>query len=545
MNTKLKQVGTEIAALVLCTVFFFWYLSNSFGALFVDEVVYTVSGYNLITGRNIFMYLEHPPLVKYLIGLFLVLFGISSSVARLSSIVLGVATVYLTFMIAKEIKKESIGLLSVIMLGSTPLFASHSTMAMLDIPLTFFVALLALLTLKYVHARPKKRKIIAMSLGVVSGFVATSKFYGIYFIVPAMIFGGYYAFNELRTKGTTTPGTHSLAPMIQKLAQECALCIFGFGVTFLLVYIPYLPDLAGVFSYAYEYNLVHMKGGHRVIVAGQVYTYPPLWTYFYWLTVDASPLYLIGLTLSIFVIWKLKDESKLFALMTGIPFVIFSLMPVKFPRYLIPILPFCSILTAISITYLVTVLLHFVFRASFSPLRWTRKTDMRTVSYVTFLFLLLLPSSPLYCALTDPHIGIDSEYDLAARIVIEIAVDCPNMVVLSWYAPCLEFYIPPENREKNNITVLNIAPSTPRDNKTHQMLLEGKVDLSVMYEEYPRFPDSPTINYILSHAFRKEHVGKGRLYIFYMKNCTQQDSLLDRNKTLHHLVKGSSRIDGT
>ena len=136
------------------------------------------------------------------------------------------------------------------MLGSTRLFASHSTMAMLDIPLTFFVTLLALLTLKFVHARPEKRKIIAISLGVVSGFIVTSKFYGIYFVVPAMIFCSYYAFNELRTKGTTTSGTHSLTLMIQKLAQEYALCIFGFGVTFLLVYMPYLPDLARIFSYA-------------------------------------------------------------------------------------------------------------------------------------------------------------------------------------------------------------------------------------------------------------------------------------------------------
>jgi len=47
----------------------FWYLSNSFGALSIDKVVYSVSGYNFITGRNILMYLEHPPLVKYLIGL--------------------------------------------------------------------------------------------------------------------------------------------------------------------------------------------------------------------------------------------------------------------------------------------------------------------------------------------------------------------------------------------------------------------------------------------------------------------------------------------
>lgn len=54
------------------------------------------------------MYLEHPPLVKYLIGLSVVLFGISSSAARLSSIVLGAATVYLVFRIGKEIKKRAL-----------------------------------------------------------------------------------------------------------------------------------------------------------------------------------------------------------------------------------------------------------------------------------------------------------------------------------------------------------------------------------------------------------------------------------------------------
>jgi len=92
-----------------------------------------------------------------------------------------------------------------------------------------------------------------------------------------------------------------------------------------------------------------------------------------------------------------------------------------------------------------------------------------------------------------------------------------SIVVLSWYAPCLEFYIPPEIKEKYNITIINILPRTPNDNETYHMLLEGKIDLAVAYGEYPRFPDSPTINYVLVHAVRKEPVRKGGLYIYYMK----------------------------
>ena len=516
MNIKLRHKGTEIGALVLCTVFFFWYLFNSFGALSIDEVVYTVSGYNLVTGRNIFMYLEHPPLVKYLIGLSLVLFGFSSPVARLSSIVLGAATVYLTFKIARE-EKESIRLLSAVVLGSTPLFASHSTMATLDIPLTFFVTLLALLTLKYVHAKPKKRKIFALFLGVVSGFVVASKFYGIYSVTSTIIFISYCGFTKLRTKGTTTSYTCSLTQTIQNLVPKFALWIFGFAVSFLLMYSPYLPDLAGVFGYAYEFNLAHMRRGHRVIVAGQVYTYPPIWTYIYWLTFHASPLYIIGLMSSIFLAWKSKNETKLFALMTIIPLILFSLMPVKFERYLIPILPFCSILTVSSIIYLITALFQLAFKTAPLALKLLQRISVRRWACITFLFLLLLPFSPLYSAFTNPRIGVDSGYDLAANMVTKYAMNRSSTVVLSWYAPCLEFYIPPEIKEKYNITIFNILPRTPDDNETYHMLLEGKIDLAVTYEKYPRFPDSPTINYVLTHAVRKEPVRKGGLHIYYMK----------------------------
>ncbi len=119
---------------------------------------------------------EHPPIGKYIYGIAIWLFNSSSTnyngyiIARLMSVIMGVATCLLTYLIGKEYFNKEIGAVSALTLALIPVFVAHTQIAALDAPIVFFFTMtmyLFMLALKKNSARYYGAA--AVSLGLLIG----------------------------------------------------------------------------------------------------------------------------------------------------------------------------------------------------------------------------------------------------------------------------------------------------------------------------------------------------------------------------------------
>lgn len=143
-----------------------------------------IRGYCYPNAEGVFSYmnLEHPPLVKYFIGLSMVLLGDYPAFWRVPSIIAGTLILLFIFLLFREVVKKDtwlvLGLATALITAFDKTFRSMSMVAMLDI----FVALFTMLTLY---------SVLTNRLGLTSIFVGlgfASKFSGAFPAVPAVLY---------------------------------------------------------------------------------------------------------------------------------------------------------------------------------------------------------------------------------------------------------------------------------------------------------------------------------------------------------------------
>jgi len=126
-------------------------------------------------GINNYLNLEHPPLVKYLIALFMLLLGDYPTYWRLPSIAAGLLTIILTYMLVTEVSgRWWLGIAAAALLASDPIMKAMSSVAMLDV-------YVALFTVAAVYTAVKKgplRGVIVAALG------STAKFNTVFTLLP-------------------------------------------------------------------------------------------------------------------------------------------------------------------------------------------------------------------------------------------------------------------------------------------------------------------------------------------------------------------------
>lgn len=143
-----------------------------------------IRGYCYPNAEGAFNYMnfEHPPLVKYFIGLSMVLLGDYPNFWRVPSIIAGVLVLLLIFLVFREVVKSDVwlvlGLTTALITAFDKTFRSMSMVAMLDI----FVALFTMLTLYFLLVR--RLELTSISIGL--GFA--SKFSGAFPAVPAVLY---------------------------------------------------------------------------------------------------------------------------------------------------------------------------------------------------------------------------------------------------------------------------------------------------------------------------------------------------------------------
>jgi len=139
------------------------------------EVKVIQSGYCYpdVSGADSYMNAEHPPLVKYILGLSMLTLGDHPIIWRIPGIIAGSLALLITyFLVARLLNDEAIALLVFPLAFTDPILRAMSSVAMLDIYVVFFLALSMWFALR------RNYFLSAIFIGLAS----TSKFTGIFSI---------------------------------------------------------------------------------------------------------------------------------------------------------------------------------------------------------------------------------------------------------------------------------------------------------------------------------------------------------------------------
>ena len=137
-----------IAILLLALVLRLILINQS---LWLDEAIQILAVKNNSYSQLITQYsLDdfHPPLYHLVLKFWTTIFGITEFAARSFSVLTGIATVYIVYLIGKEIKHEKLGLITAAFLATAPLHIYYSQEARMYSLAAFFVATLVYFFLK-------------------------------------------------------------------------------------------------------------------------------------------------------------------------------------------------------------------------------------------------------------------------------------------------------------------------------------------------------------------------------------------------------------
>jgi len=515
-NRIMKKIQSNIGEFeiwILLLIMSIWYFRTIGGSFSVDEIIYIGAAKSIFNGV-FFVNLEHPPLGKYLIGLGIQIFGENSLGARSFSAVFGLSTIFVTYRIGRELGGRIPSIMGALLLGITHIFYSYSGHAMLDIYLTFFATItLYFLLLSTSQGKVKKELKLkyGIMIGLFSGLSLMSKLYGIFFVISAflIIFGFFGDFNVMKRD--------SKFGFFIKRNKVLLISIGVFLLTILLVYVPYLSDPMRSLDYMFDRNISHLEAGHAQTVAWKTYDYPPFWSYLFWIY-EMGAIYIIGLACSFFlIIYKLlkgylSRKEKVLLLYFLIPFISLSALTVKFPRYIIPLVPMMAVIVVFSLNRVIIGILE---RTDSMSLKIPLLDRPKIISVFAIGVIFMLIPSPYYHLRDDPEIGVDSGYEKVADKVLEIYEKntMDEMNVLCFYAQILKYYLE-DHLDIINITYLKYYSSMDEELEDLQ---DGVFDLVVDYRYQSRYSGQEIYRYIRDNSNETIPIDQG-LCIFVMKD---------------------------
>jgi 4-amino-4-deoxy-L-arabinose transferase-like glycosyltransferase len=110
-----------------------------------DESIYSGQAASLLGNeefvKNFAIFRAHPLLLQSLVSIFFTMFGIHDTTARIVPVIFGTLTVFLTYLISKELFNKKIGIISSLVLAILPFHVVFSRQVLVDVPLSFFVVL--------------------------------------------------------------------------------------------------------------------------------------------------------------------------------------------------------------------------------------------------------------------------------------------------------------------------------------------------------------------------------------------------------------------
>lgn len=171
----------NISLIVIIALGFFlrcWDLGwNGFNG---DESIYSGQAASLLGEedylKDFAVFRAHPLLLQSLLSVGFALFGIHDTVARMIPVIFGTLTIFMTYLLARELFDRKVGLVSSLVLALLPFHIVFSRQVLLDVPLSFFVILFLYFITRF---KITERHIYSYWTGVSCGLCLISKEVGI------------------------------------------------------------------------------------------------------------------------------------------------------------------------------------------------------------------------------------------------------------------------------------------------------------------------------------------------------------------------------
>lgn len=460
-----------------------WYLlSIRTGGLWLDEVLYARAGYSILSG-NPFVNPTHmfAPLGKYIIGIGQLILGKNQFGARIGVVLVSILVLTIPYVIAKRLGEPLVGLLSVIAVSSIPLFVSHATSAMLDVPLVGAVtALCGLVILESKNMGGRWRDI---AFGIFFILASSTKSYGVIYAIGPLIVYSVLRHNAVQTRrfAVRVGGGMSGAFIIIFLPLMLASPPNYYGGASLPDIVKSIFDipLIGGITYSFGASLYHNITRHGANAS------PSLPNIVFWV-IEGGPLVITGFIVSVgnYLIPKRLRLTPWWVppLLIFPPIVMFTLViPKGFARYALPVFP---------------IAIFFGIFLCIESLRKYTKSDIQKKIGLFVLFILIVsPASAFFIGNSNP--SADSQYDDVSSYLLSssdenIVIIAQQSIVLKWHLG--DIYVekynfnPTEPVEftlgSKNITVFGLSSNHPESyEEAEEQIRKGGVDYIVFNME--------------------------------------------------------------
>lgn len=155
-----------------------------------DEAWYGEISKNILNSGKIFemsyngrAFFDHPPFVMWMQTIAMSIFGVSEFSVRLPSLIFGIGTLFVVFLLGKEMFGKIAGFFAALTLIAAPWYLTRTISGNLDIPLTFLFTLTFYFCVKAI----KSTKFL-VPLAISTGFLFLTKSLVPFTILPLLIF---------------------------------------------------------------------------------------------------------------------------------------------------------------------------------------------------------------------------------------------------------------------------------------------------------------------------------------------------------------------
>lgn len=367
-------------------IYLFMIAFISFGLIFArlganhlipwDEAIYAKIAKNMVQrGEYIDLYwrrsipwFEKPPLMMWLMSMFMSAFGFISLAARLPSALFGLGAVIMTYLLAKRLFGKMAAYISALSLITGIHFLYYSRAAMLDVAVTFFITLSIYL---FVIAKEDKRFLFYILTGLSVGLAVMTK--GVVGFLPLVIFSVYELYllvikQQSSLKRLVFPYTFLVVSMLAVALPWHLVMYLRYGREFIDTYLLYhVVDRAT--------QAIEEKG-------------QPFWWYYTVMKVSMRVWFIAFLAALPLFILKMLRKNKLYALLTmwfALVFLLFSVASSKIVWYIMPLYPAASIMVGVLFEQIYDRSSGFIPKLK-EPLIMFLVLFLITVSYLMYLF---------------------------------------------------------------------------------------------------------------------------------------------------------------
>ena len=286
---------------------------------------------------------------------------------RVVALALGIATVYLVYLLGKRAYGRGVGLLAALFMAVMPLHVMHSKFLAVDVPATFFVVMALIFAVRITEGLKLRDYLLA---GLFAGLAAGTKYNAGLVILSPIV--AHLATDKAR------PQFRILSP---KLVAIPIMAAAGF-----LIGTPGAVLNFGKFMQDFLYEVGHAGSGHGLVFVETAPAFIYHFNHSLWVGMGL-PLLVLA-TIGLIYAARKRTASDLILLVFLIAYyAVIGAAQVKFARYTMPLLPVLAILAA---------------RISMDTINRLREGRMfaRFVGYIAVLLLVLVTAYTLVFSLS-------------------------------------------------------------------------------------------------------------------------------------------------